>query len=82
MEISGSINERQQVIYSMSRTLEIILQSNVRYVKINSKLIENSVFIKEIDYMSKHIWDKAADSGTIVDFHDVMFKFTLDSFIL
>ncbi|RCH94663.1 hypothetical protein CU097_002244 [Rhizopus azygosporus] len=40
------------------------------------------VFIKEIDYMSKHIWDKAADSGTVVDFHDVMFKFTLDSFIL
>lgn len=32
--------------------------------------------------MSKNIWDKAAEQNQVVDFHDVMFKFTLDSFIL
>ncbi|KAI8047135.1 cytochrome P450 [Gilbertella persicaria] len=40
------------------------------------------VFVEEIDYMSKHIWDKAAENTEVVDFHDIMFKFTLDSFIL
>lgn len=41
-----------------------------------------NVFVEEINYMSNHIWDQAADEGAVIDFHDVMFKFTLDSFIL
>lgn len=40
------------------------------------------MFVQEIEYMSEKIWDKAAATGETVDFHDVMFKFTLDSFIL
>ncbi|KAI9318806.1 cytochrome P450 [Dichotomocladium elegans] len=40
------------------------------------------VFVHEIEYMSKQIWDTAAANQEVVDFHDVMFKFTLDSFIL
>ncbi|CAO0792861.1 unnamed protein product [Mucor circinelloides] len=40
------------------------------------------VFVEEIEFMSSHIWDKAADNQEVVDFHDVMFRFTLDSFIL
>ncbi|KAI8366734.1 cytochrome P450 [Radiomyces spectabilis] len=40
------------------------------------------VFVQEIEFMSKEIWDPAAENNTVVDFHDVMFKFTLDSFIL
>ncbi|KAI8641273.1 cytochrome P450 [Parasitella parasitica] len=40
------------------------------------------VFVEEIEFMSSHIWDKAAENHQVVDFHDVMFKFTLDSFIL
>ncbi|GAA5810466.1 hypothetical protein MFLAVUS_003887 [Mucor flavus] len=40
------------------------------------------VFVEEIDFMSSHIWDKAAEENQVVDFHEVMFKFTLDSFIL
>ncbi|KAG0172070.1 hypothetical protein DFQ28_011683 [Apophysomyces sp. BC1034] len=40
------------------------------------------VFVQQIDYMSEHIWQPAVENGTVVDFHDVMFKFTLDSFIL
>jgi hypothetical protein len=27
-------------------------------------------------------FDKAANTGQIIDFHDIMFKYTLDSFIL
>lgn len=42
----------------------------------------NRVFVQEIEYMNEHIWDKAADENQVVDFHDIMFKFTLDSFIL
>lgn len=32
--------------------------------------------------MCDKILDKAADEGGIVDFHEIMFKFTLDSFVL
>ncbi|KAI8987580.1 cytochrome P450 [Mycotypha africana] len=41
-----------------------------------------AVFVEELDIMSAGILDKAADTNQIVDFHDIMFKFTLDSFIL
>ncbi|KAI9259893.1 cytochrome P450 [Sporodiniella umbellata] len=41
-----------------------------------------NVFVEEIEYMSENIWDKAIANNSVVDFHDVMFKFTLDSFIL
>ncbi|ORZ03610.1 cytochrome P450 [Syncephalastrum racemosum] len=40
------------------------------------------VFVQEIEYMSEKIWNPAVESNEAVDFHDVMFKFTLDSFIL
>ncbi|KAI8089636.1 cytochrome P450 [Halteromyces radiatus] len=39
------------------------------------------VFVRHIHYMGKHIFDPAIQTGTPVDFHDVMFKFTLDSFV-
>jgi fatty acid omega-hydroxylase len=32
--------------------------------------------------MMDNIWDKAVETQTPVDFHEIMFKFTLDSFIL
>ncbi|KAI9499580.1 cytochrome P450 [Zychaea mexicana] len=41
-----------------------------------------SVFVQEMDFMSKHILDKAADECQVLDFHDLMYKFTLDSFVL
>lgn len=31
--------------------------------------------------MQEHIWDVAAKTHQVVDFHDIMFRFTLDSFI-
>ncbi|ORZ18085.1 cytochrome P450 [Absidia repens] len=40
------------------------------------------VFIEEIHYMMNNIWDKAVETQTAIDFHEIMFKFTLDSFIL
>ncbi|KAI8141325.1 cytochrome P450 [Fennellomyces sp. T-0311] len=40
------------------------------------------VFIKELNVMSQNIFDKKAVNGTAIDFHDVMHKFTLDSFVL
>ena len=41
-----------------------------------------SVFVKELDVLSEHIFDKKALSGKSIDFHDVMYKFTLDSFVV
>ena len=41
-----------------------------------------SVFVKELDIMNERIFDKKARSGNPVDFHDVIYKFTLDSFVL
>ncbi|KAI8146652.1 cytochrome P450 [Fennellomyces sp. T-0311] len=40
------------------------------------------VFVQEIEFMSENIWNKAAANNKAVDFHEIMFKFTLDSFIL
>ncbi|CAO3600752.1 unnamed protein product [Absidia cylindrospora] len=39
------------------------------------------VFVDEMDIMCK-IFDKAIDTNQIVDLHDMMFRFTLDSFVL
>jgi fatty acid omega-hydroxylase len=38
--------------------------------------------VEQIHYMTDTIWDKAVETQAPVDFHDIMFKFTLDSFIL
>ncbi|ORY91408.1 cytochrome P450 [Syncephalastrum racemosum] len=39
------------------------------------------VFVKELNLMCDRIFDKKAANGEQVDFHDIMFKFTLDSFV-
>jgi fatty acid omega-hydroxylase len=39
------------------------------------------VFVKEMHIMLDNILEKASTEGTIIDFHDVMFRFTLDSFV-
>ncbi|KAI9491661.1 cytochrome P450 [Zychaea mexicana] len=41
-----------------------------------------AVFVQELRYMIKEILDVAAVTGEPIDFHDLMFKFTLDSFVL
>ncbi|KAF7726669.1 Protein kinase alk2 [Apophysomyces ossiformis] len=40
------------------------------------------VFVQEIREMQKSVFDVAVEKIEVVDFHDTMFKFTLDSFIL
>ncbi|KAG2186344.1 hypothetical protein INT43_002782 [Umbelopsis isabellina] len=40
------------------------------------------VFLLELKYMRDNIFDLAVESGQAFDFHDIMYKFTLDSFIL
>ncbi|KAI8098997.1 cytochrome P450 [Halteromyces radiatus] len=40
------------------------------------------VFVEEIHFMMENIWDKATETNESIDFHEIMFKFTLDSFIL
>ncbi|KAI9309677.1 cytochrome P450 [Cunninghamella echinulata] len=39
------------------------------------------IFVEHINYMVVNIFDIAMKNGTSVDFHDIMFKFTLDSFV-
>ncbi|KAI9320823.1 cytochrome P450 [Dichotomocladium elegans] len=39
------------------------------------------VFVQEMNLMASHVLDKAANECSVVDFHDVMYRFTLDSFI-
>ncbi|KAI9275548.1 cytochrome P450 [Phascolomyces articulosus] len=41
-----------------------------------------NVFVQEMEFMSKNVLDIAADECQVVDFHDLMYKFTLDSFVL
>ncbi|KAI9309679.1 cytochrome P450 [Cunninghamella echinulata] len=40
-----------------------------------------AVFVEHIHYMTKNMFDVAANNGTTLDFHDIMFRFTLDSFV-
>ncbi|ORX50219.1 cytochrome P450 [Hesseltinella vesiculosa] len=40
-----------------------------------------ALFIEHIDIAGKYHFDQAAERGSIVDFQDVMFRFTLDSFV-
>ncbi|ORX57515.1 cytochrome P450 [Hesseltinella vesiculosa] len=40
------------------------------------------VFLDELRVMKSDILDKAVAENQVIDFHDLMFKFTLDSFIL
>ncbi|OBZ86583.1 hypothetical protein A0J61_05360 [Choanephora cucurbitarum] len=40
------------------------------------------VFVGELEIMSKAIFEEAVDRNQAVDFHETMFKFTLDSFIM
>ncbi|RCH83609.1 hypothetical protein CU098_004191, partial [Rhizopus stolonifer] len=40
------------------------------------------VFLTQLDIMFKEILEPASDCHQVIDFHDTMFKFTLDSFIL
>ncbi|CAO3624936.1 unnamed protein product [Mucor hiemalis] len=41
-----------------------------------------TVFVKEMRVMCDNILRKAVEETSIVDFHELMFKFTLDSFVL
>ncbi|KAI8969842.1 cytochrome P450 [Pilobolus umbonatus] len=40
-----------------------------------------NVFVKEMMVMDTHILQKAADNGQLIDFSELMFKFTMDSFV-
>ncbi|KAI8150427.1 cytochrome P450 [Fennellomyces sp. T-0311] len=39
------------------------------------------VFVKEIDVLSKCVLDKKAETGEPIDFQDMVYKFTLESFV-
>ncbi|KAI8138496.1 cytochrome P450 [Fennellomyces sp. T-0311] len=40
------------------------------------------VFVTELNVISKHVFDPKAEENESVDFHDIMHRFTLDSFVL
>jgi hypothetical protein len=42
----------------------------------------SSVFVDELNYMKSNILDPLVQNGKAIDFHELMFKFTLDSFVL
>lgn len=79
---NGNIKERRPVISLTSRISEIILQS--KYAMINClhfiNVSPNRVFLKELELMFD-VMDEAVEDHDIIDFHDIMFKFTLDSFV-
>lgn len=78
----GNTKERQPVISLTLRISEIILQSMCTEINwlhfIN--VSPNRVFIKELE-LTFDVMDKAVEDHEIIDFHDIMFKFTLDSFV-
>lgn len=82
---NGSIKEKLPVIFSMLKTSGMNSQSKVQKICFPGEKSLNlyySVFVKEMRVMCDQILSKAADQSTAVDFHELMFKFTLDSFVL
>ncbi|OZJ05176.1 hypothetical protein BZG36_02221 [Bifiguratus adelaidae] len=47
----------------------------------NFRDLFTEIFVDEIAYMKQNIFDVAADRQEAIDFHSIMFKFTLDSFV-
>lgn len=43
--------------------------------------MDTSVFVQELQFMTKNIFDMSASKRSVIDLHDIMFKFTLDSFV-
>jgi hypothetical protein len=43
-------------------------------------MTHKSVFLEEINLASREIFDKAAVNNQIIDFHDIMLRFAMDSF--
>ncbi len=41
----------------------------------------DSIFVDHIKVMTNHIFDKAADEAQVLDFHEVMLRFTMDTFV-
>lgn len=41
----------------------------------------SSVFLEELNYAMNNIFDDAVKSGEAINLHDILFKFTLDSFV-
>ncbi|KAI9245275.1 cytochrome P450 [Helicostylum pulchrum] len=54
--------------------------SQIFHVK-NFQTEFSSIFVRHIQVMSDHIFDKAADQSQPIDFHEVMLKFTMDTFV-
>ncbi|KAI9491492.1 cytochrome P450 [Zychaea mexicana] len=56
-----------------------------KYQRKAASLIFNVVNFRdhftELEFLSHKIFDKKAESGKPIDFHDVIYKFTLDSFV-
>lgn len=40
-----------------------------------------SIFVRHIQVMSDRIFDEAADRSQSIDFHEIMLKFTMDTFV-
>jgi hypothetical protein len=87
----GSISVKQPVIFSMSKTSEITLQSKllsrtISHAKNTNKpfnfICISSVFVEEMHVVCDKLLAKSAEEKNVIDFHDIMFKFTMDSFVL
>lgn len=40
-----------------------------------------SIFVDHINVMNGHIFDKAAKEAQVIDFHEIMLRFTMDTFV-
>ncbi|KAI9357101.1 cytochrome P450 [Pilaira anomala] len=54
--------------------------SQIFHVK-NFQTEFSSVFVDHIQVMSSHIFDEAASQSKIIDFHETMLRFTMDTFV-
>lgn len=85
MANNGVSSEKLPALFSQSKTSATTLQSKQtpQYPQHAWLLIlDDSVFVQEMRYVTDHILASAAADHRVVDFHDLMYKFTLDSFVL
>lgn len=80
MEIPTQNSESNISCQELSRPVyKVSLQQSIHDINQLITLIER-VFVDGINLASREIFEKAAASGEIIDFHDIMLRFTMDSF--
>jgi hypothetical protein len=79
----GDYKEESQLKSFIRKSSKLNLQGLLLFVCEQGGNVynKNSTFVDHINAMSNHIFDKAVESHEQVNFHGIMLRFTMDTFV-